>query len=294
MNKRIFPVALAAAVSAAIVLAGCAHPEGAGHEQAQSNVPSPLADLEGAASDTAAASAPSAASEAPAPAVDPQASAALDAMASYLRTLRSFEVDADTSTDVVLDNGQNAALVRHTLLEVRRPDRLRGEIAGNGNVRGIVYDGHYFTVFNQKKGYYSRNDAPPTLDDLTRELANTWHIELPLADLFYWGYGKEDNLALTSARVLGVEKIGARWCTHYAYQQPGLDWELWIEQGDRPLPCRTIMTDTTQTTRPRHDVTYHWKLGVVFPASTFAFHPEAGEKAIEMKPAEKPPSEETD
>ncbi|PVX83096.1 DUF2092 domain-containing protein [Paraburkholderia unamae] len=286
MKKRVFPgvipATLAVSVCAAAVLAGCAHPQNAGHAPVQSNVPSPLADLDSGASGAAAASAP--------PAVDAQATDALDAMGAYLRTLHQFEVSADTSTDVVLDNGQNAALLRHTVLKVKRPDRMRAEVTGNGNVRGLVYDGRHFTIFNQKKGYYTRNDAPPTLDGLVRELANTWHIEAPLADLFYWGNGKDDNAAITSAQVLGVEKVDTRWCTHYAYQQPGADWELWIEQGKRPLPCHMVITDTTQPTRPRHEVTYHWNLAPAFGASTFVFHPQAGAKQIELKPAAARPS----
>jgi hypothetical protein len=297
MRRRVFPVSLAVSLSTVLVLAGCAHSTGAGPGHGQSNVPSPLVDLGTDASDATAASGPAAAASAPAvapPAVDPHATAAIDNMAEYLRSLRSFEVDADTSTDVVLDNGQNAALVRHAELKVKRPNGLRAEITGNGNVRGMVYDGHRFTIFNQKKGFYARTDAPPTLDGLIRELADTWHIELPLADLFYWGVGKHDDLALTSAQELQLEKVDGRWCTHYAFQQPGADWELWIEQGRRPLPCRMIITDTTQPSRPRHEVTYRWKLGVAFPASTFAFHPQAGAREIEMKPASKPPFEEAE
>lgn len=287
MKKRVFPgvvpASLAVSLCAAVALAGCAHPESGAHEPAQSNVPSPLADLEAGASEATAANAPP-------PAVDPLATAALDAMGAYLRTLHEFEVNADTSTDVVLDNGQNAALLRQTVLKVRRPDRLRAEVTGNGNVRGLVYDGQRFMIFNEKKGFYTRNDAPPTLDALVRELATTWRIEAPLVDLFYWGNGKNDSAVISSAQVLGVEKVDTRWCTHYVYQQTGADWELWIEQGRRPLPCHMVVTDTTQPSRPRHTVTYHWNLAPAFTASTFAFHPQAGAKEIELKPADTRPS----
>jgi hypothetical protein len=279
----VIPALLTASVAislcAAVALSGCAHPQSAGHEPAHSNVPSPLSDTD---SDTTAANA--------APAVDPQATEALDAMGAYLRTLRQFEVNADSSTDVVLDNGQNAALLRHTVLKVRRPDRLRAEVTGNGNVRGLIYDGRRFTIFNEKKGYFTRNEAPPTLDGLVRELANAWNIEAPLVDLFYWGSGKDDNTAISSAQVLGVEKVDTRSCTHYVYQQPGADWELWIEQGRHPLPCHMVITDTTQASRPRHEVTYHWNLAPTFTASTFVFHPRAGAKQIELKPAPARPS----
>lgn len=142
-------------------------------------------------------------------------------MGAYLRTLRQFEVNANTSTDVVLDNGQIAALLRHTVLKVKRPDRLRAEITGNGNARGLVYDGHAFMTFNKKKGYCTRNDAPSTLDGLVRELANTWRIEAPLVGLFYWGNGKDDSAVITAAQVLGAEKVDTRWCTHYAFSAAG-------------------------------------------------------------------------
>lgn len=186
---------------------------------------------------------------------------------------------------VDLDNGQNAALLRHTVLKVKRPDRLRAEITGNGNVRGLVYDGHAFMTFNKKKGYCTRNDAPSTLDGLVRELANTWRIEAPLVGLFYWGNGKDDSAVIRAAQVLGAEKVDTRWCTHYAFQQPGADWELWIEQGQRALPCHLVVADTTQPSRLRHEVTYRWNLAPSFVASTFVFHPKAGAMQTELKPA---------
>jgi hypothetical protein len=227
-------------------------------------------------------------------AIDARATDALDAMGAYLRTLRAFQVDADTATDVVLDSGQNAALLRHTVLKVKRPNRLRADITGNGNVRGIVYDGHRFTIYNQQKGFYARQDAPPTLDGLVHDLADNWHIETPLADLFYWGNGKPDDQAITAAQVIGVEKIDTRSCTHYVYRQSGADWELWIETGRRPLPCKMIITDTSQTSRPRHEVTYHWRLNPVFAPSTFVFRARAGARQIELKPADRSPYEEAE
>lgn len=292
MNKTVFPGAecrphavfrgrlVCGALAAGLVcaLSGCAQAPGKERAPSQSNVPSPLADLENGSFDAENANAPLSA-------VDPRATDALDAMGAYLRTLRQFEVTADTSTDVVLENGQNAALLRHVVLKAKRPDRLRADITGNGNVRGIVDDGRHFTTFNEKQGTYTRNDAPPTLDAFVRDLATTWHIEAPLADLFYWGAGKNDDAAITSAQVLGAEKIGTRWCTHYVFQQAGADWELWIEPGRRPLPCRLVVTDTTQPTRPRREATYRWNVAPAFDALTFVFRPKAGASEVALKPA---------
>jgi hypothetical protein len=201
------------------------------------------------------AAAPTAAASAQGkPDLQPAAVDALGRMGTFLRSLPQFEVSADSVTDAVLDSGQNVGFLHHTDLEVRRPDRLRADISGNARDRGIVYN--------------------------------------PLADLFYWGNGKEDELALQSAQFIGLERVDARWCNHFAYAQSGVDWELWLESGSRPLPCRMSITDTTQVSRPRHEVTYHWNLRPLFRAGTFDFSPAAGAHAIELKPAQTSPFEE--
>ncbi|WP_438394733.1 DUF2092 domain-containing protein [Caballeronia sp. DA-9] len=216
---------------------------------------------------------------------------ALGAMSQYLRSLNRFDVTASTSTDAVLDSGQTLAFLHETDLKVERPNRMRADVTGSRAPKGLIYDGRHFTIFNTAEGYYSTNPAPPSNDLLVRELSTTYNIDTPLADLFYWGNGKVDDVTLTSALFLGLERVDTRWCNHYAYQQSGADWEIWIQSGSRPLPCRMAIVDTSQSARPRHVATYHWKINPEFPASTFTFRPAANAKAIELKPASRTPFE---
>ena len=216
---------------------------------------------------------------------------ALGAMSQYLRSLSRFEVSASTATDAVLDSGQTVAFLHETDVKVQRPNRMRADITGSRGEKGLVYDGRHFTIYDTTPGYYSTNPAPPTNDELVRELASIYNIDTPLADLFYWGDGKVDDSTLTSALFIGLERVDTRWCNHYAYQQSGADWEIWIQSGSRPLPCRMAIVDTSQSAHPRHVVTYHWKINPEFPASTFTFRPAANAKAIELKPAVRTPFE---
>ncbi|MDR5879399.1 DUF2092 domain-containing protein [Caballeronia sp. LZ032] len=270
-----------------IVFAGCASP--AGSSPSVSDTPAVAASATQAASATPATQEDTTTNVAP---YDQQAVGALSQMGDYLRSLSQFEVRADSSTDLVLDNGQNASYLHHTVIKVRRPNRLRADISGSRRDRGIVYDGRDFVIFNTGDKYFSRNPAPPTIDGLVQELATTYNIETPLADLFYWGNGKVDDLALTSAQNLGLERVEGHWCTHYAYRQSGIDWELWIEKGSRPLPCRMVITDVSQASRPRHEVTYQWNTHVSFGPGTFMWRPLAGSHQIELKPATGSPLQE--
>jgi len=244
---------------------------------------------------SAVAVVPAAASAAAAqPERQQQAIDALSSMGRYLRSLSRFDVTATSATDAVLDNGQTVAFLHETDLKVERPNGLRAEITGSRSPKGMIYDGKTFTIFNTTEGYYSKNPAPATIDLLVRELSTDYNIDTPLADLFYWGNGKVDEVTLTSALFIGLERVDTRWCNHYAYQQKGADWEIWIQSGTRQLPCRMEIVDTTQDARPRHVVTYHWKLNPAFPASTFTFRPAANAKAIELKPASRTPYEESE
>jgi len=166
-----------------------------------------------------------------------QAIDALSSMGRYLRSLSRFEVRTTSATDAVLDSGQTVAFLHETDLKVERPNRMRADIAEpwfegadlrRQDIHHLQYGGRLLL----------KEPRADTIDLLVRELSTTYNIDTPLADLFYWGNGKVDDVTLTSALFIGLERVDTRWCNHYAYQQKGADWELWIQSGTRQLPCR--------------------------------------------------------
>jgi hypothetical protein len=220
------------------------------------------------------------------PEMQAQAVQALNKLGAYLRTLQSFRIDADSVTDAVLTTGQNIGFLHHTELLVQRPDKVKAVITGSRAPKGLVFDGHSFVLFNDAHNYYSKVPAPSTIKQLIADADQKYGVELPLVDLFEWGQQSDDEKALTSALYIGLDKVDGKWCNHYAYQQPGLDWELWIQSGSRPLPCRFVVTDTSQPSLPRHAINYHWTLDPRFDSATFTFHPRPGEQRIPLRPPE--------
>src|ERR1700741_569787 len=78
--------------------------------------------------------------------VDPSAMAALNKMGEYLRSLKSFQVQAATTRDEVLDDGQQIQRDSHVDLLARLPDRLRVEVNNADQHRLYLYDGKNLTV----------------------------------------------------------------------------------------------------------------------------------------------------
>jgi len=221
----------------------------------------------------------------PSPAtVDPAAVKALNAMAAYLRNLKAFQVESATTTDEVLDDGQ---LIQHTAKidsVVRMPDKLLADAAGDRNERRFIYDGKTFTMFAPRIGYYATVPAPPTLGELDDALSDKYGIELPLVDLFRFGAPNWKGAEIKVAMDVGPSEVGGATCEHYAYRQDDVDWQVWIQKGDHPLPRKLVITTTTEAARPQFTATYTWNLAPSFNDESFTFVPPSGATKIVMTP----------
>jgi hypothetical protein len=213
------------------------------------------------------------------PALDPDAIAALQRMGEYLRTLKVFQVKGVITIDQVLADSQKIQLTKVVDLLASRPNNLFVQIKSDNFERQFLYDGSSFTLFAPLKNMYSTVTAPPNINDLAKLLEEKHGIETPLVDLFRWGTPESELAAITVARDVGSSVCDGSTCQHYAFRQPGLDWEIWIQKGDYPLPRKIVLTTMTDEARPQHTATYSWNLAPSFNKETFVFvAPENGQK----------------
>jgi hypothetical protein len=206
-------------------------------------------------------------------AVEQKALDALENMGAFLRSQQSFEVRSTTETDYELDNGQTVRLQKQGELHVRRPDHLRMGMKSDRKDRQYFYDGKTFVMYAPKMQYYTRVDAPPTIIELADDLENRYGLELPLVDLFRWGTPDDPTDELTSATYIGPATIDGVATDQYAFRQKGVDWQLWIQSGDKPVPRKLLLTTTDDPNRPQHSIEMTWNLDAKQPDSLFTFNP---------------------
>ncbi|HXU03805.1 MAG TPA: DUF2092 domain-containing protein [Polyangia bacterium] len=207
------------------------------------------------------------------PAIEPEAVTALHNMGQFLRNQQNFSVQARWTTDDVLPSGQKVQYGGSVDLKVRRPDRLRMDITGDRRNEHIYYDGKTFTVFSDRVGYYAAFAAPGTLAELKTVLEKEYAFDLPLADLFYWGTERDETDAIQRATRIGTANIDGFVCDHFAFRQKDVDWELWIEQGGRPLPRKYVITTTSDKSKPQHTMVLNWDLQAKYDDQLFTFTP---------------------
>jgi hypothetical protein len=212
--------------------------------------------------------------------MDPGAMEALNTMGTYLRSLKDFQVTATVTSEDVLTDGEKLTYTHTTNMLAATPNKLRVETDGDQKSRLILYDGKKFTFFARRAGYYATVDAPPTIAELIDVASDKYGIELPLLDLFLWGGPRASKNEITEASDIGQADVDGITCEHYAFRQPGLDWQVWIQLGNHPLPKKLVLTTTTDEARPQHTSAFTWNLAPSYNDAAFVFDPPADAQKI--------------
>jgi hypothetical protein len=227
-----------------------------------------------------------AAGQAEAPARDQAALDALTRMGDFLRTLDSFELRADTTIDEVADDGQKLQFEGATLYRFRRPDGLYAEVSTDRRVRRFYYDGETFTMYAPRQNFYAQVAATGAVGELLTEIDERYDIEMPLIDLFSWGTERANTDAITSAKHVGFANLDGVETDQYAFRQDGVDWQIWIARGERPLPRKLVITTRDGDANPQYAANLSWNLAPRFSDATFAFRPPPEARLIRINTAE--------
>lgn len=212
--------------------------------------------------------------------MDTAAINALDRMGRYLNGVREMEVNAAITIEYVLDDGQKVQNSASADLVAVRPNRLRLAVNGDRHQRLFLYDGKTFVLWAPTLRYYATAPAPESIVQLADTLEERFNIELPLVDLFRWGTPQAPLSDITAARDLGPAAVGGITCQHYAFRQDGLDWEVWIQKGEHPLPRRLVLNTLTDDARPQYTATYTWNLAPSYNNDSFTFVAPPDARAI--------------
>jgi len=224
------------------------------------------------------------ANAAPAAEVDPKAVDALARMSAYLHSIPAFQINLQTQRDDVDVYGQLITLGAGAVYKVRRPDAFSIDLTSTSIASKYVYDGKTVTVYDTRTNAYAKVQAPPTIRATLDLAEQKYGATVPLDDLFNWSSGDPRAKVLTSAHFVGKDPVGGRPANHYAFRQPGRDWQIWIADGDKPAPLRVTIVATDDVAKPRFQVDLSWDTAPKFAANTFAFAAPPNARAVDARP----------
>jgi hypothetical protein len=133
--------------------------------------------------------------------------------------------------------------------------------------------------------YHATVAAPPTVDAMLDFARDKLGVIAPASDMVYSNAFERLSEGLTAAYFVGKAVVGGVTCTHIAFRNPEVDWQLWIQDGDKPLPRKLIVTSKKMPQSPQFVVLMSkWDAAPKLTDATFRFTPTKGSRQIEFTP----------
>jgi hypothetical protein len=232
-----------------------------------------------------AGAAPPAAEGVEAPEVGPSAHQILQEMSDYLATAGEMVFEADVSYDE-LTNGQMLQFGGVARVAVRRPDGLHVTFDGDTRNHEIVFDGRTFTVYDVARNLHATAEVPGDVDQALDAVFERFGFSVPIADLLYADPHGALVGSIDTGHVVGRRSIDGAVCHHLAFTQETIDWQIWVEDGARPVPRQIVITYKEEEGAPQYLARLSgWAFQPRLSKRLFEFDPPAGSDAIEFRPA---------
>lgn len=212
---------------------------------------------------------------------DPDPLALLRRMTEYIAAQSEFSIQAVEAVEEVLDTGAKAQFENTRTIRVRRPDKLATETQSERGARRMAFQGGELTVVDAAKGGYVTLKMPPTIDGLLDAAAEQYGISILLGDLLYSEAYPRLTAAVREAQYVGRSTDPAD-CHHLAFFQDTLQWEIWIDAGEKPLPRKLLLTYTSLPGSPRYQAVVSAWDATPGPADAFALKIPGDVRKIEV------------
>jgi hypothetical protein len=215
--------------------------------------------------------------------IQPQAEKLLRNMSDFLGKQQSFSVTTENSLEVVLTSGQKIQYTSPASLQLKRPNLLRASRKGDLVDQDFYYDGKTLTLFSPGNGFYATTAAPATIDQTLDMARETLDVIAPGGDFIYTNSYAMLTQDVASGFYVGKAVVGGVTCDHLAFRGKDVDWQIWIAEGNKPLPKKYVITSKRVPGEPQFTVYINgWNLAPRLSNTSFSFKPPKNATRIDF------------
>ncbi len=220
-------------------------------------------------------------------AIEPEAAQVLRQMSDYLGSLKQFTFRAEATIDRVMRSGQQLQSGASVEIAIQRPNRFRVNRKGDIVDQEFYFDGKTLTLYGKVVNYYANMNVSKTVDinaalDLAKEEVG---VILPASDLVYQDAYQALMEDVESGMVVGASTLDGVEVHHLAFRGSEVDWQIWIEKGDKPLPRKYLITSKWIAGAPQFTAVFsNWETSAKLDDALFQFSPPPEAKEIGFIP----------
>lgn len=215
--------------------------------------------------------------------IDPEALQVLKGMTDYIGSLQRFGMHTENTYEDVMETGQKIQFHFSSNIVAQRPDKLRAERSDGQASQLFVYDGETLSMYDGGHDFFSSIAVPDNIDDFLHFARDALDLVPPAGDMVFSNAFELLTAGITSGFVVGKTVIGGVSCYHLAFTTPVVDWQVWIADGDKPLPYKYVLTTRDDPAQPQFvTVISKWNTEPKIGDGTFEFKPPATAMEIDF------------
>ena len=209
------------------------------------------------------------------------ASQILKAMSDYLAAQKTISAAFDSALEVMTPQGEKIQFNSSGTLLLQRPNEIRLTRTGGYADVELLFDGKTATLYGKNLNSYVQLDGIGSVDQLIDTLRDRG-MTIPGADLLLGNVYETLSADVIEAKHIGRGVINGVECEHLAFRNQDIDWQLWVQVGAKPIPCKYVITSKAVGMAPQYTrVIRDWKTDVPVDQTAFAFKPAEGAKKVE-------------
>ena len=215
--------------------------------------------------------------------IQPEAEKLLQRMGDYLASRQQFAVNTENSIEVVLKSGQKVQFDGPATAIVSRPNKMRAHRKNDLANQEFLYDGNTLTLYSPKEKLYAAVSAAGTLEEMLDFAREKLDIVAPASEFLYKNAADKMLKEATAGFVVGQRVVAGVKCTQLAFRGDEVDWQVWVEDGAKPLPRKFILTSKKVAGEPQMTVLVKsWDLAPKIAKGEFTFTPPKDVKKIDF------------
>jgi hypothetical protein len=214
---------------------------------------------------------------------DSKAIEVLKKMSAFTESLDRVAITAVTFTDARLGAGLMISNSNEVHISIDRPGSLQVDSFDGEVTKRLYFHNEKLTAFNTRDKYYAQASIPDEIDAALGYALEELDVEAPLMDLIY----RDASTHLISSQqtiiyVTGKARVAETDCHHIVIRGEDVDLQLWVEQGERPLPRKIMITSKWEGGSPRFWANLRWDTNPEFKQNIFEFKAPTGATKIEF------------
>lgn len=203
------------------------------------------------------------------------------AMSDYMASQQNLASEFDVALDVTTPQLEKVTFNSSGTLLLARPGMIRATRKGGYTEMELLSDGKLVTVIDLVSGAYAQAESPGTIDSLVTLIRDTYGMDMPAGDLLMTNSSERLLDGVIEAKHIGVGVVEGQLCEHLAFRTEDTDWQLWVRAGNRPFPCKYLISSKTVVGYPTYTIQFRsWSSGQPANAADFLFKPASGARQV--------------